>query len=392
MGSPNLQLLMGQQAAAAGEEWDVLVYTDMGKKGQNFQNYSNWSNGYESNVEWCANQTAPLVNAGNWNPAAYACDRFGRIGRCDFHSHTASDSGAATRVVGGGQDGFYNAAYTMKNMTKVALVGVSGSDTVDLTDPTNSTNHLVYDLVGTSGDSTDADAGLGDTTLIDFLQDRAAYNRNNPVWHGDGGAGAPNNQLFNGPDCRNFTSGGGSKTQAGYSGKLISSAGKMHPIGVSASDGGGASIMTSVYPDYFCFWGINLQSDHDTQVCCAYYGNGNNYDCLGRPDNMGSLSTQTAWTKRDNWRNKDPDYTFWSLWGNDWHSDSQKQNISGKAAHYLAANQNDYYQGGNLDVAGTSYAFSMQSWPGTAVPQEGVNQDPNQYMCPQVYFLGYGEK
>ena len=62
-------------------------------------------------------------------------------------------------------------------------------------------------------------------------------------------------------------------------------------------------------PTKFVIWGVNRDSDNDTQVLCAYYGN-----------------LQSG--KADSWRGSNPRETFWSYWGNDWHSNSQQQTIS----------------------------------------------------------------
>lgn len=54
--------------------------------------------------------------------------------------------------------------------------------------------------------------------------------------------------------------------------------------------------------------GINRDSDNDIQALCAY---------------SGTLLTG----KGDAWRNQSPTNTFWSYWGNDFHSSSITQRI-----------------------------------------------------------------
>ena len=148
------------------------------------------------------------------------------------------------------------------------------------------------------------------------------------------------------------------------------------------------SIDTSNHPRFFCFWGINLDSDHDAQVCCAYGGGTNSgWNAIGRENNMGSFTTQTDGRKGDQWRGSNALWTFWSLWGNDWHSDSQKQNISGQDNSTGA--RTTVSDGQDLNIGGTGYRFSMQSWPGTAGPDAGVTVDPNVNMTKAVYLLGY---
>ena len=60
--------------------------------------------------------------------------------------------------------------------------------------------------------------------------------------------------------------------------------------------------------------GINRDSDNDIQALAAYRGN---------------LSVGNG--KADAWRNQNPAQTFWSYWGDDFHSSSQSQRIG---SHY----------------------------------------------------------
>ena len=64
-------------------------------------------------------------------------------------------------------------------------------------------------------------------------------------------------------------------------------------------------------PDKFAIWGINRDSDNDTQVLAAY---------------SGTLASGNG--KSDYWRNNNPPDLYWSYWGNDWHSNTQLQTIS----------------------------------------------------------------
>ena len=396
---PKVLKMMQGASGASGSGWEILAFTSKPKEAKDFDSYTNWTTGYKDASAWTNNSTVPL-EGGTFSPSQYPCDRFGRIGRGEFQTHTETDSGANNRTAAMDGDGFYSAAYNKTGLTKIALVGADSSGnsfdnngnstTVDLAEPTNSTHHLVYDLVGTSGNTTDADAGTGTYTLISLLQTLSAYNRNNTNWAGEGvtGSDATNhNLLFNGPNCRNFTSGGGSKTQAGYSGILSSGAGQMRNIS-TLSQTNTSHIDTTYHPRFFCFWGINLDSDHDTQVCCAY-GSGSNsgYNAIGRAERMGSLATQSAALKRDQWRGSDVLWSFWSLWGNDWHGNSQKQNISGQDNSDGA--RQTVSDGTDLTIGGTAYKFSTQSWPGTVVPNAGVTADPNVNMTKAVYLLGY---
>ena len=64
-------------------------------------------------------------------------------------------------------------------------------------------------------------------------------------------------------------------------------------------------------PSRFVIWGINEDSDNDTQVLAAY---------------SGTLAVGNG--KSDYWRNNNPPRLYWSYWGNDWHSSSSGQTIS----------------------------------------------------------------
>ena len=382
--------------------WEILAYTDRPSDDQAYPNRGYLSvSGYipdsQNNTAWYYNGTS------NQSPVTFSTNvpwrRFGLMGRHEFHNHTEANSGAFSRNSQGDGDGFYTAAYNKTNLTKIALVGDEG--TVDLANPENSTNHLVYDLVGTSGNTTDADAGTGSYTLMSLLFALSQYNRTNTSWSNQGNNNA-HNQLFNGPDSRNFTSGGSdqqNKAQAGYSGVLQSAAGKMRPLSENGRD-----VNISVYPNLFCFWGINLAGDHDTHVCCAYYGGPGSttdnpyggYRALGRPDNMGSFDVQTTFLKNDDWRQENPAHTFWSLWGNDWHSNTKEQNISGSGSGNqdgsTAEQQNRGYDptfGG-----GNTYKVAAQTFPGVHYPKEdsGNNHpanDPANHMVKKVYMLGF---
>lgn len=389
--------------SSSSDNWKILAYTDRPSNSTQYTE-KGWAepSGYvpfnASTDAWAYNGISNTDIPGTWDTTR-PWHRFGQMGRHMFQSATVSNTGASSRTSAGDGDGFYNAAFTETNITKIALVGDEG--TVDLANPENSTNHLVYDLVGTSGNTTDADAGTGSYTLIDLIQTLSNYNRNNTSWAGQGTSPAYlNNQLFNGPNSRNFTCGGsdsGNKAESGYSGCLQSAAGKMHPLGAT-----GDEVLTGVYPNLFCFWGINLDSDHDTQVCCAYYGGTGSttenpyggYMSLGRNNEMGSLSTQTSFMRQDLWRHGDPVYSFWSLWGNDWHTTSLQQNISGTGT----GDQDDQAQTTNVNTGSsgkfggsTEYQLSAQTFPGVHYPHGSATTvaDPNTYMVKKVYMLGF---
>ena len=419
---------MQAASGAGGKGWEILSYTDKISQTRNYTNSITGTvthNGYwpaDTNNVWPYNNDRAAGNSAitaTWAPSTIPWHRFGQMGRRAFDDHTETDSGADTRTKLGDGDGWYSAAYNKTNLTKVALVGNEG--TVDLDEPTNSTNHLVYDLVGTSGNTTDADAGTGDYTVISLIQTLSQYNQDNATWHsaGDVAADATNNHiLFNGPDSRNFTSGGGAQTQAAYSGICTSAAGKMHPMGKN-----NGIFERSEYPNLFAFWAINVDSDHDTQVCVAFHagGTGNTYggwNSLGRNDYMGistGYATQNnATNKADSFRGAHAAYTFWSMWNNDWHSNTKRQNIAGNynsawdedattTVQQTPAGADAYKNSGTSTKFGSGAALkdwhiAMQSPPGVKTPsgndpknETETSDDPMLYMCKQVYFLGYSE-
>lgn len=87
----------------------------------------------------------------------------------------------------------------------------------------------------------------------------------------------------------------------GYSGLLVDSGGTQFTAHKRDLTNLGA-------PDRFCIMGINRDSDNDIQALCAFWGNLN----LG---------------KGDAWRGANPEETFWSYWGHDFHSGSTTQRI-----------------------------------------------------------------
>jgi len=205
---------------------------------------------------------------------------FGNPGTSTWQSCTASSTGANGRTAIGDAVGLYNAFFTKTGITKVALVSGDGS----ISDPTSHSHYIVYDLVS---------SGTGSESLNQIIKRLDLYNRQNSNW-----AGYDN--LFQSSSVTNFTAG-----SSGYSGTSS---------GVSQSGGNFQTNTGTAFPDKFCIWGINNDSDNDTQVLCAY---------------SGTLAVGNG--KSDSWRSNNPSHTFWSYWGNDWHYNSPIQTIgSGK--------------------------------------------------------------
>ena len=213
--------------------------------------------------------------------------RFGYTGQSSWRSISSGSTGADGRTSFGAGVGLYDGYFQKKGITKVALVTGDG----DLQNPSSNSKYLVYNLVEDSGSE----------SFHDIINRLDQYNRNQSNWAGQ------NANQFNSPSVTNFTS-----NSNGYSGQLAENS------GWSGAASNGST------PDKFAVWGINTDSDDDTQVLCSYYG---------------SLSSG----KGDSWRGGSPSQTFWSYWGNDWHSNSNSQTISnGKQSDPGIANGSNY--------------------------------------------------
>ena len=214
-----------------------------------------------------------------YTPAMYTS--FGNPGANTFRSITASSTGASSRTSFGDAVGLYDAFFTKTGITKIALVSGNGN----MSDMTSHTQYIIYDLVESSGLE----------SLYDIIKRLDQYNQNNTSW-----AGSNFDNLYHASSVTNFTAGtnGYSGTRSGSSSSGI------------LTEAGHAQV-----PDKFCIWGINQDSDNDTQVLCAY---------------SGTLASGNG--KGDAWRGGQPKHSFWSYWGNDWHSNSVAQTIGAGGA------------------------------------------------------------
>ena len=201
---------------------------------------------------------------------------FGNPGSGTFRSITASSTGASSRTSFGDAVGLYDAFFTKTGITKIALVSGNGN----MSDMTSHTQYIIYNLVESTGAE----------SLYDIIKRLDQYNQNNTSW-----AGNNFDNLYHASSVTNFTAGtnGYSGTRSGSSSSGI------------LTEAGHAQV-----PDKFCIWGINQDSDNDTQVLCAY---------------SGTLASGNG--KGDSWRGGQPKHSFWSYWGNDWHSNSVVQTI-----------------------------------------------------------------
>jgi len=199
----------------------------------------------------------------------------GSPGSSAFETITSSSTGASSRTAVGDGLGLYDAFFEMTNVTKIGFMDGSSSSLI----PTNHNNYLVYDLV----ESTDASSVYG------ILMDH-------------------NNTLKNGPQIQ------GNDTVYGTASVLQLTASLSGILTAS----GGTEFHTNdsgrgyPFPEYFCMTGINRQSDNDTQALCAY---------------TGPLIIDSANTKGDSWRGNSPAQTFWSYWGDDFHTNSTLRRI-----------------------------------------------------------------
>ena len=211
-----------------------------------------------------------IMAAGQKSNGAGTNSNFAYAGSGAFRNATPANTGASSRTAFGDGEGVYSAFFTKENITKMALVNGDGN----LNDPTSNSRYIVYELVESTGAE----------NLYDLIYRLDTYNlTTTPGWHGQDG-------VFGTDSARNFVAG------PAKSGSVIQNSGHFYAQG-------------SGTPAAFCIWGVNRDSDNDTQVLCAYSGN---------------LTSGKA----DSWRGEDPQQTFWSYWGNDWHSNSQNQTIS----------------------------------------------------------------
>lgn len=194
---------------------------------------------------------------------------FGYYGTSAWNSITAASTDANTRTRFGDGVGLYDAYFTMNGITKLAIVDGTG----DLVDVTTHTNRRVYTLYNTC------------TTNINAILQNIDSRMKSNSWQA-------NDTIF-----------GSNSSVDPVAGSATS--GYLSDTGASS----GFLDNTNSVPSSFAIWGINRDSDNDTQVLCAYSGN-----------------LQSG--KADAWRGSDPHTTLWSYWGNDFHSLSATQTIS----------------------------------------------------------------
>jgi hypothetical protein len=214
------------------------------------------------------------VTSANWT-ASLLRTNIGNPGTTLFRSASITSTTASSRTTFGDSQGLYPPFFNKSGITRIAFVdGTSNS-----TDPTTHTNYLIYNLV----ESTQTESIYNILDRLDRFQQTASnfVNNDSIVWTAS---------------SARFHSAGIN----GYSGLLVASGGTAFRTNTTPA----------AFPTRFVVMGINLESDNDIQALCAF---------------TGSLSTTSG--KGDAWRNENPLQTFWSYWGNDFHSNSQTQRI-----------------------------------------------------------------
>lgn len=226
----------------------------------------------------------------NWLLSGNASIRtsMGSVGSSAFMTMTEVSTGAVNRDGFGDGQGLYTAFFNKKNITKIAFVDGSSSSN----NPTDHTNYLIYELVESSGNESINDI----LKRLDIYQkDSAQFQANDTVWGS--------------PSVLNHTAG-----LSGYSGTLIDSKGSNFNAYTRAGVNRGL-------PNRFCVMGINRESDNDIQALCAFFGNLNS-------------------GKGDAWRGANPEETFWSYWGDDFHTDSRLRRIGNQLQTALVLRHN----------------------------------------------------
>lgn len=246
--------------------------------GQTFSTGDDAKSWLETNGYWTSYTTWEVLLMFSGKKTGTTETSMGSPGTSTFMTMDETSTGASGRQNIGDGVGLYSAFFNKTNITKIAFIDGTGG-----LDPTSNTNYLIYDLV----ESTDSESVNDILKRLDIYQrDSTPFQNNDSVWGT--------------PSVVNHTAG-----TDGYSGILSASAGSGFLTNTAGMPGG-----TPQIPDKFVVMGINRDADNDIQALCAFWGN------LGVTSGKG-----------DQWRGNDPTQTFWSYWGDDFHSNSQTQRI-----------------------------------------------------------------
>jgi hypothetical protein len=211
---------------------------------------------------------------GNWT-ASLLRTNIGNPGTTLFRSASLTSTTASSRTTFGDSQGLYPPFFNKTGITRIAFVdGTSNS-----TDPTTHTNYLIYNLV----ESTVTESIYNILDRLDRFQQSASN------------FAASDSIVWTASSARFHSAG-----VNGYSGLLVASGGTAFRTNTTPA----------AIPTRFVIMGINLEADNDIQALCAF---------------TGSLSATSG--KGDSWRLENPLQTFWSYWGNDFHTNSQTQRI-----------------------------------------------------------------
>ena len=194
---------------------------------------------------------------------------FGYIGGGNFANATIDSTGARDRITFGQGTGVYHNYFSVRNFNYYALVSGNGNHT-------NVSSHSYY--VGWQATSYPS----GSQSMYQILR-----------------------QIDIGNSQSNRA---GQNYNQGNPGTGIVGSG--HPTtGNRYTGSGNYRCNNGSVANKFMVWGINHASDDDSQTLVAYDGNLSN-------------------GKMDSWRGNNPPQTMWSVWGADFHSNSNSQRIS----------------------------------------------------------------
>ena len=290
-----------------------------------------WYDGFPANAKGCVypldiasgGGSSPqwdIIMASNCKLSAHSNCIFGCPGTSNWSTITESGTGANTRTGVGDGEGLYSGFFNTTNITKIALVH-QHDNSASITPGSGGawTRYVVYDLVENTGSE----------TLYEILKRLDTYNKNNSSWTGNSGDG-----CFNANSAKCFVSGNYT------SGCLVQDSGHFK-----------VSNCTTCAPDKFAIWGVNEDSDNDTQVLAAYWG---------------CLSTSSG--KGDSWRGQNPYQTFFSYWGNDWHSNSCSQTISSGVQTYTGVVPASISGSSGIDCSSIIYMMAYSGGTGGTPP------------------------
>lgn len=237
----------------------------------NFVNLTLQQDGVDAGYSAANGSWQILLRTNGVKPATNSLGNFSTLGNSSFKTMTKASADGRNSF--GHTTGFYESFFTQKKITALALVDGTSTSVTDLT---GNTNYIIYDLVESSGTE----------TMFEIINRLDTYAGDNAMQATDAQG------KFRDPSVVNFTAG-----TNGYSGTWRARSSE-------------SAFGSSTFPDKICVWGINIDSDDDVQVFCAYWGNLNS-------------------GKGDSWRMLSPLQTLWSVWGNDFHDSSSSRRISG---------------------------------------------------------------